>query len=277
MPLINRVGGGSAELQSKTVKSTTNTQTVKPDTGYDGISSITVNPIKLQTKSVTPTTSSQSVTPSSSYDGLSKVTVNAIPSSYVQPSTTKGATTYTPSTSAQTIISAGTYCSGAQTIKGDSNLLAENILSGKSIFGVNGTALKFARGLSYSTSGYNMLSLTVSDWEDGDVVHFACAFKNATAGSTDSVFAIFYEGGLVNLSGDPTGYSMRYIAGADKYTQTISNNDYCWCDKTSSVANAQNISIGVMWDYVDSSLDYSIDSQWTMCIAYGKPSAKITD
>lgn len=51
---------------------------------------------------------------------------------------TKAATTYTPSTSNQTIAS-GTYLTGTQTIKGDTNLKAENIASGVSIFGVTGT------------------------------------------------------------------------------------------------------------------------------------------
>lgn len=49
----------------------------------------------------------------------------------------KTAATYTPSTSNQTIAS-GTYLTGTQTIKGDSNLKAENIKSGVSIFGVTG-------------------------------------------------------------------------------------------------------------------------------------------
>lgn len=53
--------------------------------------------------------------------------------------TTKGATTYTPGTSDQTIAS-GTYTTGTQTIKGDSNLVASNIVSGKTIFNVAGTA-----------------------------------------------------------------------------------------------------------------------------------------
>lgn len=50
----------------------------------------------------------------------------------------KAAQTYTPGTSNQTI-AAQQYLTGAQTIKGDSNLVASNIKSGVSIFGVSGT------------------------------------------------------------------------------------------------------------------------------------------
>lgn len=52
--------------------------------------------------------------------------------------TTKSAATITPRTSDQTIAS-GTYLTGTQTIKGDANLVAGNIKSGTSIFGVTGT------------------------------------------------------------------------------------------------------------------------------------------
>lgn len=63
---------------------------------------------------------------------------NALPT-YVGASVTKkAAATYTPGTSNQTIAS-GQYLSGAQTIKGDANLLAGNIKSGVSIFGVAGS------------------------------------------------------------------------------------------------------------------------------------------
>ena len=52
--------------------------------------------------------------------------------------TSKSAQTYTPTTSNQTIAS-GQYLSGTQTISGDANLVAGNIRSGVSIFGVNGS------------------------------------------------------------------------------------------------------------------------------------------
>lgn len=50
----------------------------------------------------------------------------------------KLAATYTPGTTDQTI-AAGQYLSGIQTIKGDADLIAANILKGKDIFGVVGT------------------------------------------------------------------------------------------------------------------------------------------
>ena len=53
--------------------------------------------------------------------------------------TTKAAATITPGTTNQTIAS-GTYLTGVQTVLGDSDLVSGNIVAGKSIFGVNGSA-----------------------------------------------------------------------------------------------------------------------------------------
>ncbi len=50
----------------------------------------------------------------------------------------KAAASYTPTTVDQ-IITAGQYLSGNQTIAGDTNLIASNIVQGISIFGVAGT------------------------------------------------------------------------------------------------------------------------------------------
>lgn len=82
-----------------------------------------------KTISVTPTVSAGYV--ASGTAGNSSVSLTASV-------TTKAAATITPGTSDQTV-AAGTYLTGAQTIKGDVNLLASNIKSGVSIFNVEGS------------------------------------------------------------------------------------------------------------------------------------------
>ena len=123
----------------------------------------------MQSKSISPSTSIQTVTADSGYDGLSDVTVDAMPtgalgaptvnastgvvtasvatSGYLDTSatktlqlTTKSSATITPGTTDQTI-AAGQYLTGTQTIKGDANLIPGNIISGKSIFGVSGNVV----------------------------------------------------------------------------------------------------------------------------------------
>lgn len=107
---------------------------------------------KLQAKTATPSESTQTISPDSGYDGLSSVTVNAVSRTYVGSGVTKkAAATYTPKTSDQSI-AASQYLSGAQTIKGDANLVAGNIKSGVSIFGVTGT---YASGGSSGGNGNN--------------------------------------------------------------------------------------------------------------------------
>lgn len=76
-----------------------------------------------------PTTSGNVVTVNKGYQSAQKnITVG----------TSKSAETFTPGTSDITI-PADTYLSGEQIIKGDANLIAENIKSGVSIFGVEGS------------------------------------------------------------------------------------------------------------------------------------------
>ena len=80
-----------------------------------------------------------SVTPTVTAGYVSSGTAGNASVSLTASVTTKGAATITPGTTNQTIAS-GTYLTGAQTISGDANLVAGNIVSGKSIFGVSGSA-----------------------------------------------------------------------------------------------------------------------------------------
>lgn len=89
----------------------------------------------LQSKSATPTESAQTITPDSGYDGLSQVSVGAISSSYVGSNVPRQvAQTITPTTTDQTIAS-GKYLTGTQTIEGIvcTNLTAANIANGVTV------------------------------------------------------------------------------------------------------------------------------------------------
>lgn len=129
--------GGEPKLQAKSVTPKTSAQTVKPDSGYDGLSQVTVNAMPTATQA----------TPSISVDSAGKITASATQSagyvaagtkSATKQLTTQGAQTITPGTADKTIAS-GRYLTGTQTIKGDPNLVAGNIKSGVSIFGVAGS------------------------------------------------------------------------------------------------------------------------------------------
>lgn len=125
------------KLQSKSATPSTSAQTVKPDSGYDGLSQVTVNAMPTATQaipSISVSTSgliTASATQSAGY-------VAAGTKSATKQLTTQAAKTITPSTADQSAVASGVYTTGAVTVKGDSNLKAANIAKGVSIFGVTG-------------------------------------------------------------------------------------------------------------------------------------------
>ena len=125
-------------LQSKEVSPSTSSQTVKPDSGYDGLSQVTVGAMPTATQA----------TPSISVSSAGVITASATQTAgYVTAGTksatkqlnTQAAKMVTPGTSDQTAVSSGVYTTGAVKVRGDANLLAANIKSGVSIFDVLGT------------------------------------------------------------------------------------------------------------------------------------------
>lgn len=110
------------------------------------------------TKSVATATQA---TPSISVDSAGKITASATQTAgYVSAGTksatkqltTKAAATITPKTTNQTI-AAGTYLTGVQTIAGDADLVAANIVSGKNIFGVAGSHTCDSNVLNFKVVG----------------------------------------------------------------------------------------------------------------------------
>lgn len=107
-------------------------------------------------------------TPSITVDSGGKITASATQAAgYVtagtktaaKQMTVQAAKTWTPGTSNQTLAS-GRYLTGAQTIKGDANLKAANIVKGVSIFGVTGTAETGGGGSNADLDGLIDGSLT---------------------------------------------------------------------------------------------------------------------
>ncbi len=136
---ITRITGAKSDIADAIeAKGVTVPSATKLD-GYAALVALIETEPDLQSKTVSPTETIQTISPDSDYDGLSSVTIRAIPSNYIGTGVTrKAAQTYTPGTTDQTI-SSEQYLTGAQTIKGDANLVAANIASGITIFGIVGT------------------------------------------------------------------------------------------------------------------------------------------
>lgn len=126
--------GSDPVLQSKTVTPSTSKQTVTPDSGYDGLSSVTVNAMASGAMSEISVSNDGVIT-----SGIKTSGYLASDTNVTKELSTQAAKTVTPTTSNQTAVASGRYTTGAVTVKGDSNLVADNIKKGTSIFGITGT------------------------------------------------------------------------------------------------------------------------------------------
>ena len=180
-------GGGEPVLQEKTVSSSATRQEVIPDNGYDGLSKVTVDamPKANQTLDISVDSSGEIcavLAQSSGYVDIDDVVTAT------KQLTTQAAKTVTPGTSNQTAVASGRYTTGAVTVKGDSNLVAGNIKSGVSIFGVTGSYTDSGSGGSSGDTSYETCSVTIS--------------KGAGVGLFTVMYTSVSDGNLVTYSED---------------------------------------------------------------------------
>lgn len=139
----------------------------------------------------------------------------------------QAAQTIIPTTTDQTI-ARGKYLTGAQTIKGDVNLVAANIAEGISIFGVTGThsgnEYPFANGVSFGTVlTYINFSISGDPYQAGIEMTWLewcnSAYNTSTfscQGPDDIIEDSFYR--IIYVEGRSAKGSDIIINGKDYYT-----------------------------------------------------------
>lgn len=135
----------------------------------------------LQTKSITPTATEQVITPDSGYDGLSQVTVS-----------------------------------------GDSNLIADNIKSGVSIFGITGTLAAAASDNNCEAYEISATNPTVSFKASGTIKVYGYGYTTSSSGwggSTTTVHTFCGDGYYKAAAwGSPSKTSCTFSVSGGKLT-----------------------------------------------------------
>ncbi len=150
----------------------------------------------------------------------------------------QAAQTITPGASDKTIAS-GKYLSGTQTIKGDANLLAENIKSGISIFGVTGTYES-----SGSSGGKNVAQGTITGAGTNAVtidtglnsINIFALFNHSSASESGITSALYLNG---TVTGVGVSYSQYFkTVGYSTGTITIDGGKVTYTPKEDTAVTA---------------------------------------
>ena len=198
------------------------------------------------TKSVATATQA---TPSITVDSAGKITASATQTEGYVTAGTKTATkqlafqaakTITPSATSQIAVSSGYYTGGDITVAGDSNLVADNIKSGVSIFGVSGNYA----GSGSSDSG----DTSIDGLIDGTLT--SCANDRVT---TIRNYAFYYCSSLTTVSfpvatsiGSSAFYYCRSLTTVSfPKVSIIGSSAFCCCSSLTMVSFPVATSIGM--------------------------------
>ena len=222
------------------------------------------------TKSVATATQA---TPSISVSSVGLITASATQDAGYVSAGTKSATkqltvqaaqTITPSTADKTIAS-GRYLTGTQTIKGDSNLVAGNIKSGVSIFGVTGTH-------EGGVSAPKTYTLTAT-FADLDGVVFTIEVRryyDSSGNARDFVASVTSSKDIEWSNGNAVSYTASSVSNPSSYSGTTSAKNI----ETFNFAQyegeiPEEDGGGSIYSYHGSALDLAITNGTNISIALG--------
>ena len=196
---LTQVSVGAISTETKSI---TSNGTYNPTSGKY-FSSVTVNipaeEFNTQSKTVTPTESTQTISPDNGYDGLSSVTVNPISSTYVGSGVpTKGATTITPNSNSQTAISSGTYATG--------NITVSSVPTETKSITANGTYTpsngKYFSSVSVSVVGdtFDTQEKTVTPTESEQVISPDAGYDGLSSVTVGAISSTYVGSGVTRKS-----------------------------------------------------------------------------
>ena len=225
-------GGTTPTLQSKTVSPSTSQQIITPDSGYDGLSQITVEAMPSGSLS-TPTISSSGLI--TAQVGTSGYLASG--TSATKQLTTQAAKTVTPTASEQTVVNSGVYTTGAvkvAAVPSETKTITANGTytpsSGKFFSSVTVNVPSSSGGGSSNNNceAYHITSASAKlNFKTTGTVK-VWGYGTATGGYMTSMYAFVGDGYYKSASwGSPTKTSASFSINADGTLSGLPNMSAC--------------------------------------------------